>query len=296
MEKTIFVSYEGQKATVGDLTVNRLLPNRYVDAVGPIVFLDHIIPAEYAPKNPELSSGDFAHPHRGIATFSYLLSGELEHFDSAGHHGVVSAGGAQWMKAGTGVVHDEHVSASFQQTGGTLHSLQFWINLPAVNKAEAPDYRAVPAEAIPEVSLPDGAGVLRVLIGEWAGQVSPVPTYSGQAIYHLKLNASATVHLTTTAAWEYAAFIPEHKISVNGETHGGSELVAFDWAGDEITFTNNNEAVVDLFVFGGEPYTEPIYAKGPFVMNSDLDIAHAYRDFLNGDYGKIHYAAANPVG
>src|SRR6186713_1105381 len=102
MEKNITASYGGANSTVGDLLVNRLLPNRYVQAVGPFVFLDHVYPVEQNPRAVKPPTGDFAHPHRGMATLSYVLSGGLEHFDSRGHHGIVSAGGMQWMKAGNG--------------------------------------------------------------------------------------------------------------------------------------------------------------------------------------------------
>jgi redox-sensitive bicupin YhaK (pirin superfamily) len=148
MQKNITASFGGSNTKVGELLVNRLVPNRYIHAVGPFVFLDHLYPVEQKPAIVQAPNGEFAHPHRGIATFSYLFSGELEHFDSAGHHGIVSAGGAQWMKAGNGVIHDEHNSPALQEKGGILHAVQFWINLPAMNKAEKPEYLAVNASDI----------------------------------------------------------------------------------------------------------------------------------------------------
>lgn len=290
MEKKIAVTYKGQKSKVAELTVNRMIPNRYVMAVGPIVFLDYLTPTIQKPKSPTLPTGEFAHPHRGIATFSYLFSGELEHYDSRGHKGTVGPGGAQWMKAGNGIIHDENQTPSFQEKGGLLHGLQFWINLPSKNKAEDPDYLAVQAEDVPMVKLPGDTGVLRVLIGEYEGKVSPVKRFSEQFIYHITLNSNSTFTFNATPGFEHAALIPTGELTINGAVHGGGELISFSDEGSEIIFDNHEASPVDLILFGGEPYTEPIEAEGPFVMNSRAEIAEAYRDYFNGKYGTISYA------
>ncbi|UOG73377.1 pirin family protein [Hymenobacter tibetensis] len=291
MTKTIIAQVGGTNAKVGKLLVNRLLPSRMVAAVGPFVFLDHVYPVRFEPQVPKAPTGETAHPHRGIATFTYVLSGAVEHYDSAGHHGVVAAGGAQWMKAGWGVLHDENPSLNFQATGGVLHALQFWINLPARHKAEAPAYLALQPTAVPEMLLPEGAGSLRVLLGTLGDAASPVPTSSPQFLYHLQLSPKATFSLATKVGLDYAAFVPAEPILINGQPHGQSELVLFGPETGPITFTNPSIGPVSVLVFGGEPYPEPIVAQGPFVMNSHAEIATAYEDFFAGDYGQIHYEA-----
>lgn len=287
MEKQISINYGGQTAKVADLLVNRLLPNRYITAVGPFVFLDHIFPVKKKKQEPEPYTASHAHPHRGIATFSYVFSGELEHFDSYGNHGIVQAGGAQWMKAGNGIVHDERLSPAFQLQGGEFHSLQFWINLPAKNKAEAPEYLAIKSSEIPETDLPEEAGTLRVVIGNCGEMVSPVKTFSRQFIYHIRLNPKSGYTLQSKPGLEYAAFVPKEEIIINNKPFGKSEFISFEEVGDEISLHNPGIEVADIIIFGGELYTEPIYAEGPFVMNSRLEIAHAYRDFFKGNYGTI---------
>ncbi len=292
MEKTTITSYSGVNANVGDLLVNRLLPNRYSQAVGPFVFLDHLYPSEHQPKTPQAPTGNFAHPHRGIATFTYLFSGSLEHYDSYGHHGIVDAGGAQWMKAGNGVIHDENPSPRFQREGGVLHALQFWINLPAQNKAEAPDYLALQAGDIPQVPLPGGAGVLRVVIGTYGAATSPVQTFSTQFLYHLRLAPGATFTPNLADGLEHAALVPGAEVAAGEGTYGGSELLLLGPETAPVTFTNRGAETTDVILFGGEPYREPIVAQGPFVMNTHGEIADAYRDFFNGRYGKIQYQPA----
>lgn len=289
MEKKIKIRSGGMNARVGHLLVNRLIPNHHINSVGPFVFLDHLYPTEQKAGTPKTPTGEAAHPHRGIATFSYIFSGALEHFDSKGHHGIVSAGGAQWMKAGNGVIHDEHPAPGFVQTGGTLHGLQFWINLPAKNKAEAPDYLAVQPEDLPVAELPEDSGSIKVLIGACGVNASPVTTFLNEFMYHITLNPKASFTYATKDSLEYAAFVPSNEVRINGTVYGKSELVAFEQDNGEITFINNGITPADVILFGGSHYNEPIVSEGPFVMNTSKEIASAYGDFFDGKYGEIKY-------
>jgi redox-sensitive bicupin YhaK (pirin superfamily) len=110
MKKKISFSAQGRRADIGNIPIHRILPNRYAEAVGPFVFLDHLGPFKRLPGEPEMQEETGAHPHRGIATLTYILRGEGEHYDSRGHHGKIFSGGVQWMKAGNGIIHDETVN------------------------------------------------------------------------------------------------------------------------------------------------------------------------------------------
>ncbi|GAB3573024.1 pirin family protein [Hymenobacter daeguensis] len=294
MTKSITAQVGGTNAKAGSFLVNRLLPSRMVAAVGPFVLLDHLYPTRFECQTPKTPSGETAHPHRGLATFTYVLSGVLEHYDSRGHHGVAAAGGAHWLKAGAGVLHDETPGLSFLATGGVLHALQFWINLPDRHKADAPAYLALKPTAIPEVLLPDAAGSLRVLLGVLGDAASPVPTSSPQFLYHLQLSPKATFTLATKVGLDYAAFVPAEPVRVNGQLHSQSELLLFGSEIGDITFTNPSITPTSILLFGGEPVTEPTVMQGPFVMSSHAEIATAYEDFFAGAYGQIHYEAVAP--
>jgi redox-sensitive bicupin YhaK (pirin superfamily) len=138
MKKKISFTTQGHRADIGEYKINRILPNSHADAVGPFVFLDHLMPAKHSPNEPiKVVNGSGAHPHRGIATLTYILNGEADHFDSAGHHAKVNSGGVQWMKAGNGIIHDEAVNVDSQANDLLTHALQFWINLPSKQKAES---------------------------------------------------------------------------------------------------------------------------------------------------------------
>ncbi|MBC3540917.1 pirin family protein [Rufibacter sediminis] len=289
MKKEVSFSTRGQRADIGDLTIYRIVPNRYAQAVGPFVFLDHIAPKVHAADAPRMKTGTGAHPHRGIATLTYLLQGEDEHFDSAGHHAKVTSGGIQWMKAGNGVIHDENLNPDPQDESRTTHGLQFWVNLPSKNKAEAPEYLAIQAEDVPQKTLDQNRGWIKVVAGQYQELVSQIPSYTEQFIYHLHLETGQTFSLDTTPGLEYAAFLLESNSVLNDTPYHAGEFLEFDRKEGIIELTNPSAQAIDVIIFGGERYQEPIVAEGPFVMNSKAEIAEAYRDFFNGKYGQIVY-------
>ena len=290
MKKKISLSGEGNRADIGEYKINRILPNRYVDAVGPFVFLDHLLPTTHSPAEPKHKvNGTGAHPHRGIATLTYILNGEADHYDSGGNHALVHSGGAQWMKAGNGVVHDESINVDSETTDLTTHALQFWINLPSKNKAESPMYLPVQASDIPKKVLDDETGWLKVIVGAYGELASKVPDYSRQFVYHIHLEAGKKFSIESEKGLEYAAFLPLHDVMINDTTFSKEEFIEFDREEGTIEFNNPSTDAVDIILFGGESFNEPIVAQGPFVMNSALEISEAYRDFHSGKYGKINY-------
>jgi redox-sensitive bicupin YhaK (pirin superfamily) len=290
MKKKISFSTQGQRADIGEMMINRILPNRYADAVGPFVFLDHLAPVKHSPDRSTMKAGTGAHPHRGIATLTYVLQGEGEHFDSRGHHAKVFSGGVQWMKAGNGIIHDETMNPDSQTGDPWMHGFQFWINLPAKVKKEDPEYLAVDANEVPQIPLSDNSGWLKVIVGAFAHLVSKIPNYAKQYLYHIHLNEGKQFSMPTEKGLEYAVFLPQHEVTINGTIGNAGEFIEFDRQDGIIAITNTSKTAADIILFGGEKYTEPIVAQGPFVMNTHQEIAAAYSDFHLGKYGKITYA------
>ncbi|OOQ58408.1 pirin family protein [Mucilaginibacter pedocola] len=286
MKKKSSFSTQGQRADIGDLVIYRILANRYADAVGPFVFLDHIVPKIQTKVNKE---GTGAHPHRGIATLSYILNGEDEHFDSAGNYAMVHSGGVQWMNAGNGIIHDETLNYDSKTDSKLTHAFQFWINLPAKIKAEKPGYLAIEGDKVPVKDLLDGAGWVKVIVGAYEELRSAIPSYSEQFLYHIHLEPGAVFNIDLPEKAEVAAYLPLLKAVINDEEFKAGDFVEYDRNAGSIEIKNINAKPCDVLLFGGEPYGEPIVAEGPFVMNSKLEIAHAYRDYYNGDYGKIDH-------
>ncbi|MDR6968110.1 redox-sensitive bicupin YhaK (pirin superfamily) [Flavobacterium arsenatis] len=285
MKKKISFSTKGQRADIGDLTIYRLLANRYADAVGPFVFLDHIIPKVHS---SAINSGTGGHPHRGIATLSYIIEGEDEHFDSAGNYAKVHSGGIQWMKAGNGIIHDETLNIDSKTGSNRTHAFQFWINLPAKNKAEKPAYLAVQSDDVPQKSLPDNSGWIKVIAGSYQDLKSIIPNYSEQFLYHIHLKKGKRFAISVDEKIEVAAFLPTKSTLLNDSEFQAGDFIEFDRNEGDIVIENKFYETTDIILFGGEPYTETIVAEGPFVMNSHSEIADAYRDFYAGKYGTIN--------
>ncbi|MBO9634899.1 MAG: pirin family protein [Chitinophagaceae bacterium] len=290
MKRKVIATKQGHRADVGEYKIYRVLPNHEVRAVGPFVFLDYVPAVLHAADEPrKVANGQGAHPHRGIATLTYVLNGEADHFDSNGHHAKVYSGGAQWMKAGSGIIHDESMNPDPNTGDGLTHGFQFWVNLPARNKAEDPDYRPVQANELPKIPLPDNTGWLKVVAGEYEQQTSPIPAYSEQLIYHIQLLPGKTFSLHTKGNLEYALFLPNASAVINGQGYDEQDLLLFETGEGIIEMSNPANTPIEIIVFGGEPYTEPVFAQGPFVMNTQKEIAMAYDEYFKGKYGKINY-------
>lgn len=284
MRKEISFSGKGQRADIGEITIHRILPNRYADAVGPFVFLDHIGPLILS---QEMKAGTGAHPHRGIATLTYLINGQSEHFDSAGNHAIVRSGGIQWMKAGNGIIHDETANPDTETGNPYMHGFQFWINLPSPIKAEQPAYMAIQANEVPRQILAENSGWIKLVLGAYENLKSKIPNYTEQFVYHLHLNGNQKFSISFSDKTEVAAFLPTQHATLNDTEFEAGEFVEFDRKSGEIVITNTSQEAIDILLFGGEHYAEPIIAQGPFVMNTMHEITQAYNDFYSGKYGEI---------
>src|SRR6476661_3484941 len=153
--------------------VHRPFPTNGLSDFDPFLLLDEMGPMDVTPGE---AKGAPDHPHRGFETVTYMLSGSFRHKDSQGHEGKLEPGDVQWMTAGRGVIHSEEPSKEFQQTGGTLHGVQLWVNLPKKDKMTVPRYQEIPAAQIPSASTSDGKVTVRVLAGESLGVRAVIET------------------------------------------------------------------------------------------------------------------------
>lgn len=269
---------ESQVAPVGTFTVRRALPFRERHFVGPWVFLDHFGPMRVTPGE----DGVGAHPHAGIETVTYLLSGRNEHRDSAGHTGVVAAGGAQWMTSGRGIVHAERPLAH-DEAELTLHGIQLWTSLPRALKTMEPRYQRIDAESIPTVRL-DGASV-RVIAGEFAGNEGPAATLMPIFLWHVTLDAGKTFEGAVSPAHEAAAYVIEGEGRFGEASAGTGRIVVFAGIEGMLRFANEGKSKLEVMVLGGAPAEGPLVFHGPFVMNSVEQVRAAeiaYRTGLMG--------------
>ncbi|MFJ2986244.1 pirin family protein [Collimonas sp. NPDC087041] len=251
--------------------------------LSPFLLLDYAGPAEFGPADQPRGVGQ--HPHRGFETVTIVYKGEVAHRDSTGQGGVIGPGDVQWMTAGGGILHEEFHSEQFTRSGGALEMVQLWVNLPAKDKMAAPGYQAIRDHDIPIVALPDGAGSVRVIAGNFDGHAGPAHTFSAMNVWDLRLNQGGIADLALPQGWTGAVVVLRGTVLVNGETVArDAQMVVLDRDGSKVSIEANNDAV--LLLLSGDPIDEPIVGHGPFVMNSKEEIAQAISDFNNGRFAQ----------
>lgn len=252
--------------------------------LSPFLLLDYAGPARFPPGQRRRGVGE--HPHRGFETVTLVYQGEVDHRDSTGAGGRIGPGDVQWMTAGAGIVHDEFHSDAFARSGGILEMVQLWVNLPASAKMTRPGYQTLLDADIPGVELPDGAGRLRVIAGEFDGRRGPARTHTPIHLWELHLRPGGRAALATAPGHTLALVVLHGTVLVNGlQIAREAQLVRFARGDGGVELEANNDAVV--LVLGGEPIDEPIVGYGPFVMNSQDEIRQAIEDFNGGRFGRI---------
>ena len=241
------------------------------------------------------------HPHRGIETITYVLAGSVEHGDSLGNKGKMTAGDVQWMTAGSGILHQEMPKGDSR---GRMHGFQLWANLPASLKMTDPRYQDIPSSAIPEVTDDDGTKA-RIICGEFWGKRGPVEGVAADPAYvdisvppnmrkRIKVdvtrNAFAYVFAgqgTFRDASEPHAVPTEHTAepeaapAYDARNHS---LVLFD-RGDEIVVQAGADGIRFLLV-SGKPIEEPVAWYGPIVMNYPGELKQAMAELQDGTFIK----------
>lgn len=253
------------------VTVHRTLGTPALKNLDPFLMLDHFgsdDPDEYIAGFPD-------HPHRGFITLTYMLDGHMEHRDSMGNRGDLRAGGAQWMKAASGVIHSEMP----KQSNGLMRGFQLWINLPAREKMSDPAYQEFAPEAIPEVA---GEGVrVRVLAGEYGGRRGVIDDPLTD-LHYLDVDLSPHADFNLPLASAYAGFVYVYAGDAQAEQR---ELAPHSFsvlgAGDAVQLTAG-AAGARLILVAGRPIGEATVQYGPFVMNTRAEVEQAMSDYRNG--------------
>lgn len=251
----------------------------------PFLMLDYAAPAEFTP-NTGYRRGVGQHPHRGFETVTIVYSGELEHRDSTGKGGVIGPGDVQWMTAGGGILHEEFHSERYSREGGTFEVAQLWVNLPARDKMTTPGYQSIVDADIPVVALPEDAGKVRVIAGEFAGGKGPARTFSPMNVLDVRLAAGGTAVLDQPEGWTTLLLVLSGTVMVNGQSIlREAQMATLATEGTGIRIEASSDA--KLLLMAGEPIDEPVVGYGPFVMNSQAQIAEAIRDFNSGKFGQM---------
>ena len=263
----------------------------------PFLLLDDFrndVPADYLPGFPW-------HPHRGIETITYVLTGTVEHGDSIGHSGTIASGDVQWMTAGRGIIHQEMPKGD---TTGRMHGFQLWANLPAKLKMMKPRYQEVVSGDIPEMTDDDGTHV-RIVCGEFWGKRGPVDEVAIDPIYldvTVPAGRKRSIPVETTRHAFAYVFAGSGKFSnasepldVPTESVGWADtappaaadnrsLILFD-SGDELMVQAGDEGIRFLLA-SGKPLHEPVAWYGPIVMNTQEQLQRAFTELERGTFLK----------
>jgi redox-sensitive bicupin YhaK (pirin superfamily) len=252
--------------------------------MSPFFLLDYQKPEAFAPTTRRRGVG--THPHRGFETVTIAYQGSIAHRDSAGNGGVIAPGEVQWMTAGGGILHNEFHEEEFARTGGILHMIQIWVNLPRNHKLTAPKYQALTERSIEVVPLADERGVVRVISGVYEDTRGPAETFSPAHMLDLRLKPGAEVRLPTPRDYNTALLALDGQVTANGSKPvSAGEFILFKNDGDEVVIESLTESIV-MFL-SGAPIDEPLVHYGPFVMNSVDEINEAIDDFNGGRFGQL---------
>jgi redox-sensitive bicupin YhaK (pirin superfamily) len=255
--------------------LKRSIGTHLIDYHDPFLMLD-----EFGSENKDDYIGGFPpHPHRGIETVTYMLSGEFEHEDSTGAKGRMSSGDVQWMKTGGGIIHSEMPA----MTEGKLHGFQLWVNMPAKFKMNKPEYIYIDAKEM-QIHKDDDKKV-KVIAGKFGEAEGPIKGHNVEPVYldiEIKKEKEFTFNLPSTH--NSLIYLIDGEVKVGKQDHNpikDSTLIILT-RGEELKVSGLTKA--KFLLISGKPIGEPIARGGPFVMNTKEEILKAVQDYHNGTF------------
>jgi redox-sensitive bicupin YhaK (pirin superfamily) len=262
-----FDSYPGRDVALGPLTVTRVLPVRGRRLVGPWCFLDRVGPLAFEDSSP-VDIG--AHPHIGLQTVTWLLDGELVHYDSLGYESLLRPGGVNVMTSGAAIAHAERTPA---KNRGRLNGAQLWVALPDQDRQMTASFLHVERVPLDE----QRGGIVQVFAGSLGGLLSPVPHYSGIFGGDLRVHPGTVLEIPLEAAYEYAALVLNGDCSLEGQSLQERVLYYLGTHRSDACFASQSGG--RLLLIGGPPFPEQILMWWNFVARTPHEIADARTDW-----------------
>lgn len=256
------------------VTVHRTIGTPALRNYDPFMMMDY-----FSSDNPdEYIAGFPSHPHRGFNTFTYMIDGHMEHQDSMGNTGNLASGGGQWMKAGSGVIHSEMP----KQENGLMRGFQLWINLPAANKMDTPEYQEYDSDAFPVIETLDYS--IKIIIGQFANESSPiVDDLTKVSYFDVQVKAGKRFQHELPAENNSFLYVFEGDGQLNGQKVPLNTLIALGADDNAPDFTAGEQGA-RFVVISGKPINESIVQYGPFVMNTREEIDQAMQDFASNHF------------
>jgi quercetin 2,3-dioxygenase len=256
----------------------------------PFIHMDQMGEVEYGPGEPK---GTPWHPHRGFETVTYMIDGTFQHQDSTGGGGLITNGATQWMTAGQGILHIERPPESLVASGGLFHGIQLWVNLPAVDKMVPAHYQGIDAEQVLLLTSPDGGALVRVIAGRVGDHDGPGSTHTPISLVHATIQPGAELRLPWRRDFNALVYVLSGQGTAGPGRRpiGSGQLAVFD-QGDVVVLSaaptqESRSPALDVLILGGRPIGENVAWYGPFVMNTQAELATAFEDFRAGRMGTI---------
>ena len=281
MQKSVRRIHDAVYEPIADLATWRAMPTHSIDHLDPFLFLNHHGPQEYGPNNNGLPFGP--HPHRGFETLTFVLQGDITHKDSVSGESVITAGGIQWMTAGSGLIHAEVSSDEFKQRGGWEEVIQLWMNLPAKFKMTEPNYTGLQEADITAIEVAGGQGTLKLVSGTYGDHEGPIDSLTNLFTSTLTLREGAEFVDRVPEDCAVLFYVVNGAVDLNGTPVQTHQLVEFDEGGRDLVIRAQEDSTI-IYCYG-TPFDEPIVAHGPFVMNTEAEIQEAMRDYRMGKMG-----------
>lgn len=257
-------------AMVDGQSVRRALPRRGRRTVGAWCFADHI-----GPSLVDVGSGlrIGPHPHIGLQTVTWLLSGEILHRDSLGSEQVIRPGQLNLMTAGAGVAHSEESPSGAR---GELHGIQLWVAQPEDTRHGAPSFEHHAALPLVEVSN----SAVTVMVGEFAGIASPARRDTDHAGVDVLLRPGRT-ELPLRSDYEYAIVVLEGEVAIASEVLIPGHLAYLGQQREALLLSTEESA--RLILLGGVPFESPILMWWNFIGRTPEEIVAARESWERDD-------------
>jgi redox-sensitive bicupin YhaK (pirin superfamily) len=278
--RKVYRILNANKTMVGTLPVLRAFAGDNNDYVSPYVFFDEFGPVQVNPNDKPLRVD--AHPHAGIIPTTYFLAGTGHHKDSLNFDFQIGKGDFMMFTSGKGAIHMEETGKKLYTDGGLYHGFQIWLNMPAKYKRIDPATDVHRTEMMGDINTKEYTA--KIVLGELFGTKSKIETLFPVFYFHINMKAGCKLAIPTDATHNAFVYVIKGKIETEGRKEiTANQVVLYERGDSQVHLFSSGDA--EILMLGGRPHNEPVYAYGPFVMNSEEEIRTCYTDYQSGKMG-----------
>ena len=278
--RKVYRILNANKTMVGTLPVLRAFAGDHNDYVSPFVFFDEFGPVKVNPNDKPLKVD--AHPHAGIIPTTYFLDGAGHHKDSLNYDFQIGKGDFMMFNSGRGAIHMEETGQKLFDAGGLYHGFQIWLNMPAKFKFTDPSTAVYRGKEIGKIETDKYSA--SIVLGELFNAKSSIEVISPAFYFHIKMKADCKLEIPVNSTHNAFAYLIEGNLETEGRIAVKPNQVVLYERGDSLINLYSKDGA-ELLLLGGQPLNEPVFAYGPFVMNSEAEIKKCYSDYQSGKMG-----------